>query len=904
MFISRFNRFFEKHGRWIYFILGLIISLSFVVFVTPGRFLGNAQSAQFKDVGQMYGKKIDRADFVRKMQQTDIASFLTGRGFLSQNQRMGGDRLVQETLKRIRAIREAEKLGLGAVSKAELLQSVRDMWMFQENGKFQRERFSNFKQNVLAQRGLTGDDFDEILRQNIMIDRLEAQVAADVFVSDAEVKDLYNQQSEKFVVQFAEFDAAGITGPDGDPADSEITAYFDKNRETMRLPDLKKALVIVVDSQAYMGAVEVSDAEISARYEKLKKTAYKGKTLDDVKGQIKVSLQNTKATEKAKAVAAEFHATVSKRPEGETGEQLLTRFRDEAAKGNLEVIEAGPFAEEGEISGLGKVPAFQRQAYALTAENPVSGVIYGPGKYYVACWLETILGDVPTELNEMVRKQIIEKITEADARTLYQEKVVDQFGEALKKVSNAWDLTTEYETVLAGMTDKSQDEKQRLRTEYRTDVRNYAVPYFVPDQKKARVAVFSPAAYRAKITIQDDEVAQYYDEHDEEYAKEEVRLRQIVVKFEADATPEEKAGKRAKIDAVLQRLRTGEPFDAVAKAESEDDASKANGGDIGFKEKGALTAKLDAAAFELELGEISDVIETPTAFVVLKLEQRRSGKPLAEVAGQIRKTLMDEEASRQAMDAAYDFADAVFTAVERSDTEKVPGDLFSQIAVQKGVQIKDTGLFREGGTISPFGFDRELSQAAFQTSQENPFSDPVKGKTDVYVVCWLETQAAYLPNFDDDKSLLQRVANRVRRERAIAKARKRAQDAWETMSSALAGGKPFAEAAGGLTFEKTDPFTRSQLPPKLRNSADVVSMLIGTEPGSLLDVAETDNGALIVFLESRALPGDEEFEKEGSRYRMQLQWTKRQAVLDAFYKRLEDESETVLSAAWSGAKES
>ncbi len=462
MFISRFNRFFERHGRWMYLLLGIIISLSFVVFVTPGRVLGRRRGSQPKDAGVMYGETLGRDELLRKIHQTDIAGFLRGRGFMSQNSSQAGQ-LVPETLKRIRAVREAERRGLDAIGREELVNSVRDMWMFQKDGAFDRERFSAFKQNILRQRGLDGKDFDEILRENIMIDRLENLVAAAVFVGPSEARELFDRYTEEFVVSTADFQAANPSGKDGDPPDADIEAYFTEHREDIALPDSKRARTVSFAAKDYMKSVEVTEADILARYNRLKKSSYKNKELDKVRARIRVSLLNSKATQAAGKAARSFADKLAKRPEKETAAELAERFSALAKEAEFSVVDTGPFTTEGEVPKLGKLPSFQRQAYTLNEEQPLSGVIYGPGKFFVACWLETIPGEVPKELDATVRKLVVDAITTEDAEKLYQEKVIDRFGEALKKVSKAWDLTVEYEKTLAAMADKDEEEKQQLR---------------------------------------------------------------------------------------------------------------------------------------------------------------------------------------------------------------------------------------------------------------------------------------------------------------------------------------------------------------------------------------------------------------------------------------------------------
>ncbi len=413
------------------------------------------------------------------------------------------------------------------------------------------------------------------------------------------------------------------------------------------------------------------------------------------------------------------------------------------------------------------------------------------------------------------------------------------------------------------------------------------------------MAVFSPVARKPDVSVSDEDIRLYYEENQSTYNKKEVRLRKLSVTFGRAAKEADKKAARAKAERALERIRQGEAFADVARAVSDDSASKGKGGDAGFQETGKLGREVEKAVGGLVVGQVSDVVETPTGFLVLKLEELRQGRPLNEVSGEIRGKLIDEGAERIALDAAYDFADAMFDILEGGGEGESAGELFSRAAKDRGIQVKDTSFFREGGSIPPFGYDRTLSGRAFALTPDSPISEPIKGKKDIYVACWLETKEAELPELAGNDSLLQRVKRRVRKERAIAAARKRARQTRDKLIKAMAEGTPFEKAGKGMQFTTTEPFTRLRPPPKISYGRRLMAALGEAAPGTLLELIETDTGAALVYVVSRTLASDEKFEGERGRYEMQVQWTKRQAVLNRFYEQLERESDTVLTGPWA-----
>ncbi len=84
-----------------------------------------------------------------------------------------------------------------------------------------------------------------------------------------------------------------------------------------------------------------------------------------------------------------------------------------------------------------------------------------------------------------------------------------------------------------------------------------------------------------------------------------------------------KAKAKAFAEAILDSLKHGADFAEMAKKYSEDPGSAAHGGDLGFVKKGVFYPQFESAAFALQPGQISDVVESPVGFHIIQLIEKR-----------------------------------------------------------------------------------------------------------------------------------------------------------------------------------------------------------------------------------------------------------------------------------------
>jgi parvulin-like peptidyl-prolyl isomerase len=154
---------------------------------------------------------------------------------------------------------------------------------------------------------------------------------------------------------------------------------------------------------------------------------------------------------------------------------------------------------------------------------------------------------------------------------------------------------------------------------------------------------------KSKVAVTDEEIGEYYRKHREDYdGKEAVRIKQILLLLPKEVNSAAKEKLRADAAAIHKRLLNGEPFELLSAKFSQGPAA-AEGGDIGYIEKGMIHSEVEDAAFSLPLNQISGVIESPVGFHIIQVVDRRGAglKAIEHVREEIREKIDREKMEKK-----------------------------------------------------------------------------------------------------------------------------------------------------------------------------------------------------------------------------------------------------------------
>jgi len=136
--------------------------------------------------------------------------------------------------------------------------------------------------------------------------------------------------------------------------------------------------------------------------------------------------------------------------------------------------------------------------------------------------------------------------------------------------------------------------------------------------------------------------------------EQEIHARHILVETEDEAKE------------VAERLSKGEDFAALANEKSKDPGTE--GGDLGFFTRGRMVKPFEDAAFSLDVGEISEPVETPFGWHVIKVEEKRD-QPLPSF-DQVKEIIFAQLLQKKAQEVVIDLRKAAKIEVVDPDLKK------------------------------------------------------------------------------------------------------------------------------------------------------------------------------------------------------------------------------------------
>ncbi|WP_223700805.1 peptidylprolyl isomerase [Sutcliffiella deserti] len=233
-----------------------------------------------------------------------------------------------------------------------------------------------------------------------------------------------------------------------------------------------------------------------------------------------------------------------------------------------------------------------------------------------------------------------EVIAETSAGNITQEELYDamkeRFGEeVLRELVYAKVLGDTYEVTSEELDERLNELKQELGPQFEMALTQSGFKNEEQLKQTLRISMLQEKAAMANLEVSEEEIQDYYDN-----MKPQIRASHILVEDEETARE------------VKEKLEAGGDFSEIAKEYSVDTASAENGGDLDWFGAGKMLPEFEEAAYNLEIDQISDPVESMYGFHIIKVTDKEDKQPLEEIREDVEAELLQSKLGQESVDAA------------------------------------------------------------------------------------------------------------------------------------------------------------------------------------------------------------------------------------------------------------
>ena len=375
------------------------------------------------------------------------------------------------------------------------------------------------------------------------------------------------------------------------------------------------------------------------------------------------------------------------------------------------------------------------------------------------------------------------------------------------------------------------------------------------------------------VEVSPEDASSYYERNKEDYA-EPAKVKLAYVELKKEPSELDHSDARGLCQKILERVQAGDDFAELVEYYSDDTATEAKGGDLGFFRKGRMAKKFEEAAFSTEPGRVSDIVKTQFGYHIIKVEGTVGEGDEKQVSA--RHILVKVEPSEDTLISLEEKAVHLASVALSSTLEEA--------AEQKGLTMGTTPTIPESaGVIPGIGVVREITEI-LSGLQEGKISDVIENENAFYIVQVTERTEEQIPELTE---IEERIVAVAKAEKIIQIAKKKAE---EIVADINENGATLADTQGMPQPQSTQPFTRRGYAPELPSLDGLTEKIFDLDAGMAANpVANGDS--IIIFVSKGKIAADPEgFEKEKDSIRARFLLQRKRQVLDDYLKNLREEA--------------
>jgi peptidyl-prolyl cis-trans isomerase D len=399
---------------------------------------------------------------------------------------------------------------------------------------------------------------------------------------------------------------------------------------------------------------------------------------------------------------------------------------------------------------------------------------------------------------------------------------------------------------------------------FATDVDLWRAYQDANDSASVSFVVFRPTPTAADSNISDADLRKFYDAHKAEFERTgQATLSVLAIRRRVTAA--DSAAVRDHIARLRAEIVGGAKFEDVAKRESADTVSGANGGDLGKGAKGRFVPEFEQALDSLKPGELSGPVQTPFGYHLIRLDSRAGDTTQAH---HILLRIQPSDSSQVKLDRLADQLSRIAAGSEQpaklDEAAKALGLTPFKVNVTEGEPAMHDGQYVPS-----------VSAWAFGGARRGEISDLFDSE-DGYFIARLDSLTPGGKTFDAVKG---DVRARLALDRAVERAIPQAND---LANAARASTLEAAAAARKLSVQKTGMTTRSGAAPML-GVGEALGAAFALPANTLSVPIRQNDGVFVLHVDARKPADKVAFEAKKKELRAQRIQQLKQQRLQAYF---------------------
>jgi SurA-like N-terminal domain/PPIC-type PPIASE domain len=428
MVIRKMNSVFARHGRILFGSITLVIIVSFLGLMTPGKLFPSNRGETV--VGSAFDQEITVEDVQNQARDTAMVFGLQYGLNLPQIGQMAQSRafpdLCQLAAAKQRGVRVSDEQVADAMSKFAKFQDPKTK-------KFDMEKYKEYVDGNLKKRDLRPSDLDHAVRNQLILQKLNLQIQESVIVTDGEIIEYFRMAAEKFEVMTARFNGIDLE-KDIKLDEKKLLAYFEANKKVKGyvIPAKYQAMIIEFPYSKYLKAAakSIKKADVVKYYENNKAefndTKGKPRPLTKVAAKIRKKIIDKTAKELAHRESQKFATALYEEIMDVDASEKYKIFEQAAQKANMKPVPSGEFSlPGGKLAGRWEEPELAKQISIAYNNAPISNPIPGKKGAYIG-YRTSRIEERPAKFNEVkalvavdYRREHAIRLAREKARALY-----------------------------------------------------------------------------------------------------------------------------------------------------------------------------------------------------------------------------------------------------------------------------------------------------------------------------------------------------------------------------------------------------------------------------------------------------------------------------------------------------